>query len=213
LGGCPDVLEMRIGHTGTGSTGKTTLAKALADVLDLDYRPSVVREVFAEFGWTEENQRKATPADCWRLQEEIFNRKLYQDKRMGRDVVFDRIPIDHLAYCLFRCEAILTEEQLRSLEQRTQDETRKYDVVIYHPIPPWPPEEDGLRETTYPYRAIIDNLILAYLHKMEIPYVVPPMLPVWEQRDSLYHHIAPMLEQEQPVLDGAPEPVVVTHKE
>jgi len=49
---------MRVGHTGTGSTGKTTLAKELAGVLDLDYRPSVVREVFAEAGWTEENQRR-----------------------------------------------------------------------------------------------------------------------------------------------------------
>jgi len=199
---------MRVGHTGTGSTGKTTLAKELASILDLDYKPSVVREVFAQFGWTEENQRRATPEECWRLQEEIFNRKLYQDKHMGRDVIFDRTPIDHLAYCLFRCEPILSEEQLRSLEQRAQEEIRNYDIVIYHPIPSWPPEEDGLRETTYPYRVIIDNFILAYLHKMEVAYVIPPMLPVWEQRDSLYHFISSRLQQGQPILD-APEPVVV----
>jgi len=200
---------MRIGHTGTGSTGKTTLAKELGEVLDLDYKPSVVREVFAQFGWTEENQRRATPAECWRLQEEIFNRKLYQDKHMGRDAIFDRTPIDHLAYCLFRCESILSEEQLKELEQRTQDEIRNYDIVIYHPIPSWPPEEDGLRETTYPYRVIIDNIILAYLHKMKVEYVIPPMLGIWEQRDSLYHFITSLsLLNQPPILDAA-EPVVV----
>jgi len=45
---------MRVGHTGTGSTGKTTLAKELASILDLDYKPSAVRAVFAPFGWTED---------------------------------------------------------------------------------------------------------------------------------------------------------------
>jgi len=180
---------VRIGHCGAGGTGKTTLAKALADVLNIDYRPSVVRETFAEFGWTEENQRKASPAQCWVLQEKIFQRKVYQDKYYGKNMVFDRTPVDHLAYCLYRCELALSEGVLRGLEAVTKETTLEYDLVIYHPIPEWKAEPDGMREDEYPYRRIIDTIIVGYLHSLEIPYIIAPEGDTKTQRDSIYTYI------------------------
>jgi len=180
---------VRIGHCGTGGTGKTTLAKALADVLDISYRPSVVREVYNEFGWTEENQRKATPAQCWRLQEKIFERKMIQDKYYGKDVVFDRTPIDHLAYCIYRCELALNEQTLKDLESRTREETLKYDLVVYHPIPSWNPEPDGMREDEYAYRRIIDAIMLGYLHIFELSYIIVPDGDLKTRRDSVYNYV------------------------
>lgn len=206
---------MRIGHCGTGGTGKTTLAKELAKVLDLEFKPSVVREVFAEFGWTERMQREASAADCWRLQEEIFKRKFLQDKHFGKDVVFDRTPVDHLAYSIFRCEGVFEEDSLKGWEVRTQEEMRRYDVVIYHPILARKVVDDGMRENNYVYRVIIDNLILGYLHKFEVEYLVVPDGEVMLQRDSLYHFIESIrwletsLGESPPVREGAPQPEVV----
>lgn len=187
---------MRIGHIGTGGTGKSTLAKELAECLDLEYRKSVVREVYAEFGWTEASQRTASPEDCWRLQKEIFARKLYQDKYHGKDVVFDRTPIDHLAYCVYRCEAALNEEILRDYELVTHAAIRAYDVVIYHPIPSWNAEPDGLREDDYVYRRIIDTLMLGYLTSFQVSYAIVPDADITVQRDSLYEYIQGMMPPE-----------------
>ena len=193
---------MRIGHCGTGGTGKTTLAKALAEVLNLDFRPSVVREVFAEFGWTEANQRKATPEENWRLQREIFERKIFQDQRFGKDVIMDRTPIDHLAYCLFRCEEALDEQLLRDLEAQAAEEVQKYDLIIYHPIPSWKPKDDGMRENSFAYRTIIDKLIVGYLLDFRCAFVVPPDGPTKDQRDCIYEYVEMLRRENDPMSIG-----------
>jgi len=205
---------MRIGHVGTGGTGKTMLAMAVADVLDLEYRPSVVREVFGEFGWNEAAQRSATPEQCWKLQKEMFDRKLYQDKYYGKDVVFDRTPIDHLTYCLYRCERALDEKTLKEIEELARVEMHKYDIVIYHPIPKWTLKSDGLREEQYPYRAIIDAIMLGYLNRFDIPYIMPPMADTRMQRDSIYNYVeglkqAQSSEEILPVRERAPQSSIV----
>ena len=206
---------MRIGHVGTGGTGKTKLAMATADALDLQYRPSVVREVFGEFGWSEVDQRSATPEFCWRLQKEMFDRKLYQDKYYGKDVVFDRTPIDHLTYCIYRCEEALDEKTLKEIEELARVETLKYDVVIYHPIPSWTGQADGLRENQYPYRAVIDAIMLGYLNRFEIPYIMPPMANIRVQRDSIYNYVEGLKraqsspEETLPVRERAPQSSIV----
>jgi len=187
-----------IGHVGAGGAGKSTLAKELAGVLDLDYKPSVVREVFNEFGWNEKDQRNATPEACWKLQKKIFERKLYQDHYLGKDVVFDRTPIDHLAYVIYRCELALTEERLKDIEHRAEEEIKKYDVVVYHPIPSWNAEEDGMREDDYSYRRIIDVIMLGYLNSFEVGFVIVPDADVKVQRDSLYTYIQGLDEVQSP---------------
>jgi len=189
---------MFIGHVGTGGTGKTTLAQEIAGVLDLTYRPSVVREVYNEFGWTEESQRLATTEACWKLQKEIFKRKMYQDKYYHKDTVVDRTPVDHLAYCIYRCEKVLIELVLKDYEKETRIGMEKYDLVIYHPIPGWRAEDDGMREGQYSYRRIIDVIMLGYLNSFETPYIVVPDADIKSQRDSIYEYVKSIEKEQSP---------------
>ena len=70
---------MKIGFIGTGGTGKTSTIKQLGD-LGLPLLESVSRAVFKEWGWKEEDQRKATPELVWKFQKTIFDRKLIQEE-------------------------------------------------------------------------------------------------------------------------------------
>lgn len=189
---------MFIGHIGTGGTGKSTLAEEVAGVLELTYRPSVVREVYNEFGWNEASQRTAPLEACWKLQKEMFRRKMYQDKYLYRDTVVDRTPIDHLAYCIYWCEEALIEDMLKEYEEQARIGMAKYDLVIYHPIPSWKGTVDGIREDQYVYRRIIDVIMLGYLNSFEVPYILVPDADIKSQRDSIYEYVKRIEKEQSP---------------
>lgn len=165
---------MIIGFTGAGATGKTTLATLVANhSKGFVYRPSAARDVFKRWGLTEEQQRQLTPQTALQLQMEIWDAKAELDKQAvsdslnGLTTIFDRTPIDHWAYTLYRCGATLTSELYAKIYARTYNELVRYDVVFYTPLVTFSGTDDGMRETGFGYRVCIDILIRNTINELK----------------------------------------------
>lgn len=88
---------MRIGICGAHRTGKTTLARALAESTGLTLMDAGVSAVFRELGL--EPSRTLSFADRMRVQDAILAK--YLDLMAGAEnVVIDRTPIDFIGYLL-----------------------------------------------------------------------------------------------------------------
>ncbi|WP_421222569.1 AAA family ATPase [Aeromonas sp. 602293] len=88
---------MRIGICGAHRTGKTTLARALADSTGLTLMDAGISAVFREMGL--EPSRTLSFADRMRVQDRILDN--YLNQMAGLDnVVIDRTPIDFIGYLL-----------------------------------------------------------------------------------------------------------------
>lgn len=164
---------MKIGFCGTGGTGKTTTARLIQPKVPERFLPSLQREVFREKGLTEEKQKAMTPVEIWHLQREMFVKKIQQDVS-NRNALFDRTPVDNLAYCLYRCSQTITDTELSWLEEEAKTYTEDYDLIFYFPLIKWEVPDDGLREQGFAYRATIDAIILGYLQKFKVDYFYVP---------------------------------------
>lgn len=164
---------MRIAFTGPGGTGKTTTAKRVAKEIGLSFRPSVVRAVFEEWGWTEARQRSATPEECWRLQKAIFDAKLAEERTFIEGIA-DRSVLDHFIYTTYRCTDYIERSTLESLEELTLESLEKLDLLIYTPLYGWDPPDDGLRENSRAYRYILDLAWKGFLNKYQIQHLILP---------------------------------------
>lgn len=162
---------MKLGMVGTGGTGKTTTAKLLEPFTGLTYHPSVPRSVFEELGYTEADQRNMGRHDRWRIQKMIFDRKIQQDHQFPEGI-FDRTLVDHVAYCLYQCNDSIDDTMYRSMMLLAQENSVKYDFILYFPIYDWDVKDDGLRDNKLAYRGTIDAIMLGILRKLEISYLV-----------------------------------------
>lgn len=149
---------MRIGFTGAGGTGKTTTAKIVAERLGIPFLPSVSRGVFAQFGLTESSQNDMTPAQLLELQSAIFEAFREQESQYEQYVA-DRTLLDHLVYCLYRCNRAITHEKLSDMRFSVHDHMARLDVVVYTPLGCVRPEQDGFREFNEAYNYLIDAAI------------------------------------------------------
>lgn len=195
---------MRIGHTGAGGTGKSTVAKLLATRLALQFKPGVAREVFAEKGYHEVDQHKMTGQQRLDLQLEILNRKFQQDRVYAKNAVLDRTPIDHIAYCLIRCQDAMTDQILADVEKQVIETTRLYDYVIFHPAYEWTfrINDDGFRENSRAYRTLVDVTINGLLSRYQIPHAVAPDADAESVADSILLFIRDREKAKQ--REGAP---------
>jgi hypothetical protein len=118
---------------------------------------------------TEKDQRGASGKLRWEIQKRIFDRKLEQEAKNPHGV-YERTMIDHLAYCLFRCDDCISDSTIKAMMMLTQESMRKFDMVVYFPLYDWEVERDGLREDHFAYRLAIDKLILGMATEMRVPY-------------------------------------------
>lgn len=160
--------KVRIGFTGAGGTGKSTLAQYISEKWGLPFHPSVSRQVFKEMGIEcEADQNGASPALLYKLQMKIFQRKCEQDKNV-RHGVLDRTLLDHFVYSCFRCFEILTAEEVNALEQLVIENLTQYNAIFYCPFGQFTPPPDGMRDTRPAYHNIIDLAVRGFLQKHPI---------------------------------------------
>ena len=122
---------MRIGIVGAAGTGKTTLAKALADHLGSEYLPDTVIGVLRELG-----------RDSWRGVSDVKQRRRVREDALRRKIaaeaehaafVSDKTVVDYLAYWLQN----QSEHEDAATNTRFVADCRaaaaRYDLLVYLP--------------------------------------------------------------------------------
>ncbi|HEX9711800.1 MAG TPA: ATP-binding protein [Actinomycetota bacterium] len=155
----------RVAIVGSFSTGKTTLAEAIADHTRLPLLPEVAREV-AALGF--KLDKDATPE----VESLIFMRQYYNEMVHG-DFVGDRSLIDVMAYAGWvldhqqRRKEFALWEECRRIAQHTL--RSQYTDVFYLPIE-FDIVPDGLRPMDPEFQRDIDERIRGLLHDHDIVY-------------------------------------------
>jgi nicotinamide riboside kinase len=161
----PAMQELRIAIVGSFSTGKTTLAEALARRLDLPLLPETAREV-VELGF--KLDKDATPET-----EALIFLKQYNNEISQREFVGDRSLVDVMAYAGW-----VLDNQPRSREIALWEECEKlaerrlrvnYSHVFYLPIE-FPIVLDGLRPDDPAFQKEIDSRVIRILRAHDIEY-------------------------------------------
>ena len=155
----------RIAIVGSFSTGKTTLAEAVAEPLGLPLLPEVAREV-AALGF--KLDKDATPE----VETLIFLRQ-WRSELTHASFVSDRSLIDVMAYAGWvldnqprRKEFALWDECLAIAEHRLRSQ---YTHVFYLPIE-FPIVPDGLRPMDPAFQAEIDDRMRDVLKRHDVSY-------------------------------------------
>ncbi|MBW3595545.1 MAG: ATP-binding protein [Actinobacteria bacterium] len=176
-------MNRRIAIVGSFSTGKTTLAEALAEKLNLPLLPEVAREI-VELGF--KLDKDATPTTEALIFLRQYNNELSTDEFVG-----DRSLIDVMAYAGWVLdnqertkEFYLWDECVRLAERRLR---RSYSHVFYLPIE-FPIVLDGLRPDDPAFQKDIDERVLSLLRANDIDYVT--LTGSVEQRlDQINEHL------------------------
>ena len=158
-------MDRRIAIVGSFSTGKTTLAEALAERLDLPLLPEVAREI-VELGF--KLDKDATPET-----EALIFLRQYNNELNTEEFVGDRSLIDVMAYAGWVLdnqertkEFYLWDECVKLAERRLR---RSYSHVFYLPIE-FPIVLDGLRPNDPVFQKDIDERVVSLLHANDIRY-------------------------------------------
>lgn len=164
---------MKIGFCGAGGTGKSSVLKALEGKINIPFLPSVARSVYERRGITEPDQLKMTPAQLWELQKDIFDTRIKAERDLAHHFISDRTLIDHMAYCLVRASAGMTEKDFDEYEDKMQRSMDGYRLVFYFPftIESRAHLSDGFRQTDVTYQVAIDAMINGLLNSYSISLI------------------------------------------
>lgn len=180
-----DITLLKIGFIGTGGTGKTSVAEKLKDLIPEAFQESIVRDVMKSLHVTDAAQAHLTTADKWKIQQALLDAKFEQDD-MYDTGLFDRTPIDHMAYTLYRCADALSDEVFHELAGRVEEYTSRYDLIVYFPIYEWASDEgDDFRQKNLAYRATHDIILRGLLEKFDIEVIEMPDAPVEDRVELL----------------------------
>jgi len=150
---------MRIGISGAGSTGKTTVMRMVAEKLNMPMLPSVVRGVFARHGLNEKDQLNMLPSEAWELQHEIFEARIAAEHATP-SFISDRTLVDHMAYCLFRASGAIPDEASDVYMEIMRDSVKAYDAIFFlRPLNVITTKEDGFRQNGKGYEIAMDILM------------------------------------------------------
>lgn len=177
---------MRLGFTGSHSTGKTSVAELFADQNRFyTFVPSTARKVAAA-GLGVNRQ-----AD--HLSQVITTISRFVDESRAHEegygyTVSDRTPLDSLAYTLYQIKNVWGESDFNDFywdysKKFVMETMRSYDKIFYYPVGAFALTQDGLRENDEKYRSDIDAIIKELLIELDIPACVMPDGTVQERAD------------------------------
>ena len=158
--------DMKIAVSGAVSTGKTTLAKALADGLDL---PFIAESMDTLFGSQQESRKK--PEEFAAAVVECLERKRSLEKESGRFVI-DRCPLDLMNFWQARMlpRKCAGHDILELCGRYMAD----YDFVILTPLGAIPltqesPDETGQQRPKNPWRTSKGSAMISGLANIFFP--------------------------------------------
>lgn len=155
----------RIAIVGSFSTGKTTLAEAVADPLELPLLPEVAREIVT-LGF--KLDKDSTPET-----ETLIFLKQFYNEMIHPDFVGDRSLVDVMAYAgwvldnqPWRKEMALWEECVKIAQYHLRSQ---YTHVFYLPIE-FPIVPDGLRPVDPDFQKEIDDRVLRVMEVHDVKH-------------------------------------------
>lgn len=170
---------MKIGFVGAGGTGKTTVAKLLAECTGLPFIPSPSRGVFEKHGVkTEDDQLRMSAQQRLDLQMDIFHAI---DKQVfeTEEGIFDRTHVDNYYMLLFRCHDIVGGNIVRHLGERAFEGLETFTHIWYAPIyygKEWQ-IDDGMRTQSLAARRMMDFFIRGFLSSRRPHFILDDESP------------------------------------
>lgn len=152
---------MRITIVGSHSVGKTTLAKGLAQRLNFNYIPDIVREEAVKKGFT---INESTPPE---VQFWLVARQWELETVTPEGWVADKSLFDYLVYG----DLVLKDEDVRTVLRKIVKRVARYDFVFYLPIE-FPMEEDGIRSIDPEFQKEIDRRFRKCLDELSVRYII-----------------------------------------
>lgn len=159
---------MKIALSGSGSTGKTTLAEEMGRRLNIPVIGEYARETAEEMGI--ENIRGMNPDQAYEFQMRILDRKLAEEDKHDTFIA-DRSVADNIAYYLRWCSRDIDDDRNKIYVDRCIERLHHYDHIVV--LPPWviPLEADGFRSAKIYYQYEIHCSILGILSDNKIGWV------------------------------------------
>lgn len=205
---------MRIAISGTGCQGKSTLVKDIISrwpMFNLEsetYRDLITRENLP-------HSKQATKDGQWK----ILNHMMDEMQKYNRNdkVVFDRCPLDNIAYSIWKCErgdGDIDDEFIKKCLPIVRESMKFVDIIFFIPITKFNNieiEDDGMRETDETYIREIDNIFKAI--KMQYEHApqqtqffprddVPAIIEVFGNRQERIKLIEMYLDNDGDLIGG-----------
>jgi nicotinamide riboside kinase len=156
---------MKVALTGAQGTGKTTMAKYIAEKWGIPYIGSVARETMKAMGYTSEYDfNHLSEGALLEFQQALITNRRAKLKGLA-SYVTDRLELDQYVYSLRRCGAALTEAQRSQWEDEAVQELYAMDLVLHTPAGLFPVEEDGIRQADVAHQFLLDAAIYGLLCK------------------------------------------------
>lgn len=173
-------MTHRIAFAGASGTGKTTLARYVADRLALPLAPSAARQAAAEMGLNSPYDADRLDLDAERfphmkpaattrrqeLQKLIVHKRIAWQQQNAGGFVSDRTSYDDLAYTLIHCGEPLYAECLTPVFNQDQILAPTYTTIVFCPIASFfSLGTDPARNPDLSYHREFERLLLELLDK------------------------------------------------
>lgn len=149
----------RIAIIGSQSTGKSVLAKELANRLKLPLITEIARR------WDIE---KATQTELIDIQKEVLKLQI-EEERKHEQFISDRSTIDNLSYWLHNVSPIVDKEENTLYIETALGNVKNYSYIFLL-VPEFYPVDDGFRNTNIIYQLQIAEVINTVLRLYNIPH-------------------------------------------
>ncbi len=163
------LYNLKIGITGSQGTGKSTLAKRLAEELDLNIVTEQARKSAKVLGLKKLPNPKESPALSRAFQKLCLQYQLEEEGKYN-SFVSDRTTIDNALYYLVNNSVYSSPKENMDYYRRCLENAQTYNLVVYVPIE-FPLEGDGFRNEDAEVQAEHDFLVRCLLKEIRPDFI------------------------------------------